>query len=381
GELPLYSCPGNRDRQGDSQSNTPGQEGAVAALPMVHRTTSFSVLDILDPNKFNSKRRQCAVLYKSVGTEFTLGAEDKPEDSGTELAEQKALAEDFDTCKKSADLIRSDKRSNQAEKGLKTPEQKPANLPPMRRFPSLKSLKARWYLCCPLPKHGWLGPPAGSSPLPAPHSPPRLCRTPAPPTAFPKAFPAPERSVGALTAVGRGSVPYPGGCQVLPKMGSAVGAVLVKAPRVGQPFPRPRAPGPGTALVVAPSPVLAASERLRALSPQRSPGAGQADERRSAQSGGCGAAAFHPRARAPGEPGRAAPLPEHPCPNSSGGGSAPRAEPVSSLRPQAVGGRAGGDPGLVCAAQLPFLPSPAVLSPFVLGSQTYGAPAFYTPHL
>lgn len=105
GELPLYSCPGNRDRQGDSQSNTPGQEGAVAALPIVHRTTSFSVLDILDPNKFNSKRRQCAVLYKSVATEFTLGAEDKPEDSGTELAEPKALAEDFDTCKKSAELI------------------------------------------------------------------------------------------------------------------------------------------------------------------------------------------------------------------------------------------------------------------------------------
>ncbi|CAN0106365.1 unnamed protein product, partial [Bubo scandiacus] len=106
GELPLYSCPGNRDRQGDNPSNTPGQEGAVAALPLVHRTTSFSVLDILDPNKFNSKRRQCAVLYKSVGTEFTLGAEDKPEDSGTELAEQKALAEDFDACKKSADLIK-----------------------------------------------------------------------------------------------------------------------------------------------------------------------------------------------------------------------------------------------------------------------------------
>lgn len=105
GDLPLFSCPGNRDRPGDNQSNTPGQEGPVAALPMVHRTTSFSVLDILDPNKFNSKRRQCGLLYKSVGTEFTLGTEDKPEDSGTELPEQKALAEDFDTCKKSADLI------------------------------------------------------------------------------------------------------------------------------------------------------------------------------------------------------------------------------------------------------------------------------------
>ncbi|NXX64623.1 NKX11 protein, partial [Spizella passerina] len=105
GELPLY-CPAGRDRQGDGPSSTPGQEAAVAALPTAHRTTSFSVLDILDPNKFNSKRRHCAGLYKSAGAEFTLGAEDKPEDSGTELAEQKALAEDFDACKKSAELIK-----------------------------------------------------------------------------------------------------------------------------------------------------------------------------------------------------------------------------------------------------------------------------------
>uniref|UniRef100_A0A4W3GMD3 NK1 transcription factor related 2-like,b n=1 Tax=Callorhinchus milii TaxID=7868 RepID=A0A4W3GMD3_CALMI len=37
--------------------------------------------------------------------------------------------------------------------------------------------------------------------------------------------------------------------------------------------------------------------------------------------------------------------------------------------------------GLVCTAQLPFLSSPAVLSPFMLTSQPYGAPAFYAPHL
>ena len=53
--------------------------------------------------------------------------------------------------------------------------------------------------------------------------------------------------------------------------------------------------------------------------------------------------------------------------------------------PLAMHGPAGypahGPGGLVCAAQLPFLSSPAVLSPFVLGSQTYGAPAFYAPHL
>nr|XP_014429024.1 NK1 transcription factor-related protein 1 [Pelodiscus sinensis] len=185
-ELPVYSCPGNRERPGDNRSNTPGQEGAGAALPVVHRTTSFSVLDILDPNKFNSKKRQCSVLYKSAGSEFTLGAEAKPEDSGTELADPKALADDFETCKKSSGLI-----SGGTGGGL---------------------------------GGGGLG--GGLSPLS--HSPP-----------------------------------------------------------MGNPLSMH---GPG------------------------------------------------------GYPG-------HPT------------------------------GGLVCAAQLPFLPSPAVLSPFVLGSQTYGAPAFYTPHL
>lgn len=37
--------------------------------------------------------------------------------------------------------------------------------------------------------------------------------------------------------------------------------------------------------------------------------------------------------------------------------------------------------GLVCTTQLPFLPGHAVLSPFMLGSQTYGAHTFYAPHL
>ncbi|KAB1282269.1 NK1 transcription factor-related protein 1 [Camelus dromedarius] len=70
-------------------------------------------------------------------------------------------------------------------------------------------------------------------------------------------------------------------------------------------------------------------------------------------------------------------------------GVARRPQPLSPSPPMgaplAMHGPAGypahGPGGLVCAAQLPFLSSPAVLSPFVLGSQTYGAPAFYAPHL
>lgn len=59
--------------------------------------------------------------------------------------------------------------------------------------------------------------------------------------------------------------------------------------------------------------------------------------------------------------------------------SPPLGAPLAMHGPAAY--PAHGPGGLVCAAQLPFLSGPAVLSPFVLGSQTYGAPAFYTPHL
>lgn len=87
------------------------------------------------------------------------------------------------------------------------------------------------------------------------------------------------------------------------------------------------------------------------------------------------------------------------APTGGGGGPGPGAGPGAGLpgglsplspsppmgAPLAMHGPAAypahGPGGLVCAAQLPFLSSPAVLSPFVLGSQTYGAPAFYAPHL
>ncbi|XP_040093279.1 NK1 transcription factor-related protein 1 [Oryx dammah] len=83
------------------------------------------------------------------------------------------------------------------------------------------------------------------------------------------------------------------------------------------------------------------------------------------------------------------------APTGGGGGAGPGAglpgglSPLSPSppvgAPLAMHGPAGypahGPGGLVCAAQLPFLSSPTVLSPFVLGSQTYGAPAFYAPHL
>ncbi|OCT96648.1 NK1 transcription factor-related protein 1 [Xenopus laevis] len=102
-ELPIYGCP--RDRQGEHQnSNAPAGPESLGAA--VHRTTSFSVLDILDPNKFNSKLRHCSGLYKT-SREFILKAEDKAE--GPDIANgQKTFLEEFDSCKKSPELIKEE---------------------------------------------------------------------------------------------------------------------------------------------------------------------------------------------------------------------------------------------------------------------------------
>ncbi|XP_040276519.1 NK1 transcription factor-related protein 1 [Bufo bufo] len=109
---PVYGCP--RDRQGDSQSgNTPGQEGLVPAPPAVHRTTSFSVLDILDPNKFNSKQRHCTLVY-SKPSDYILRAEDKPEEAAIDKPNQKPFLEDFDNCKKSPEVLKDGELYQQA---------------------------------------------------------------------------------------------------------------------------------------------------------------------------------------------------------------------------------------------------------------------------
>ncbi|XP_052538175.1 NK1 transcription factor-related protein 1 [Tympanuchus pallidicinctus] len=356
GELPLYSCPGNRDRQGDGQSNTPGQEGAVAALPIVHRTTSFSVLDILDPNKFNSKRRQCAVLYKSVGTEFTLGAEDKPEDSGTELAEPKALAEDFDTCKKSAELIK-DGELYKAEECDLDYSSRPSRSPD-------SELQDDEELCSEeSSSSGSTG--SGSA-------------APGEADAVPQHSEAPEAQPPPSQ--------QPGGGQQQPKP---------KRKRTGSDSKSGKPRRARTAFTYEQlvalenkfksTRYLSVCERLNlALSlsltetqvkiwfqnrrtkwKKQNPGADT-----SAPTGGGGAGGGASGALGGGAlPGGLSPLSHSP----------PMGNPLSMHGPGSYAGHPAG--GLVCAAQLPFLPSPAVLSPFVLGSQTYGAPAFYTPHL
>ncbi|XP_068797137.1 NK1 transcription factor-related protein 1 [Struthio camelus] len=368
GELPLYSCPGNRDRQGDSQSNTPGQEGAVAALPMVHRTTSFSVLDILDPNKFNSKRRQCAVLYKSVGTEFTLGAEDKPEDSGTELAEQKALAEDFDTCKKSADLIKDGELYKAEECDLdygSRPSRSPdSELPDDEELCSEESSSSSSSAAPgeaePGHHHHAEAGEAGAGPPQPPPPPPPPPQQPAAPgggqqsqQAKPKRKRTGSDSKSGKPRRARTAFTYEQLVALENKFKST--RYLSVCERLNL----------ALSLSLTETQVKIWFQNRRTKWKKQNPGADT-----SAPTSGGGAAGGAGGGLGGGAlAGGLSPLSHSP----------PMGNPLSMHGPGSYAGHPAG--GLVCAAQLPFLPSPAVLSPFVLGSQTYGAPAFYTPHL
>lgn len=107
-DLAAYSCPAGRERQGDTQGIA-GQEAVVVAPAPTsnNRTTSFSVLDILDPNKFNSsKRRQCSILYRS-GSEYTVAAAgERAANAFCEIADRKTINDSgLDTCKKAADIF------------------------------------------------------------------------------------------------------------------------------------------------------------------------------------------------------------------------------------------------------------------------------------
>ncbi|CAN0031850.1 unnamed protein product [Bubo scandiacus] len=344
GELPLYSCPGNRDRQGDNPSNTPGQEGAVAALPLVHRTTSFSVLDILDPNKFNSKRRQCAVLYKSVGTEFTLGAEDKPEDSGTELAEQKALAEDFDACKKSADLIKDGELYKAEECDLdygSRPSRSPDSEPPDdEELCSEESSSSSSSAAPGEPDPGHLHAEAAEAGGAQQQAKPKRKRT-----GSDSKSGKPRRARTAFT--------YEQLVALENKFKST--RYLSVCERLNL----------ALSLSLTETQVKIWFQNRRTKWKKQNPGADTSAPTGGGGGGGGAGGGLGGGALA----GGLSPLSHSP----------PMGNPLSMHGPGGYAGHPAG--GLVCAAQLPFLPSPAVLSPFVLGSQTYGAPAFYTPHL
>lgn len=101
GELPVFNCAGGRDAlPAESRETSPRHEPSPAgAPPTLHRTTSFSVLDILDPNKFTSKKQ----TPNRTGCDFTFGAENRSDDSNHTI-EHKSYQEDYD-CKKTSGIL------------------------------------------------------------------------------------------------------------------------------------------------------------------------------------------------------------------------------------------------------------------------------------
>ncbi|KAM4810095.1 NK1 transcription factor-related protein 1 [Rhinophrynus dorsalis] len=367
-ELPVYGCP--RDRQGDSQnSNTPGQEGVVMAPPAVHRTTSFSVLDILDPNKFNSKQRHCTVVYKTGG-DYILRADSKHQDPGTDLANQKNLMEDYDTCKKSIDPIKEDELYQQpAEEDSQNQDFSPSPGSDLEEEEDEEEEEEE--MCS---EEGNNSTTSGTV----------------------------ERDAGGGLTQAEETLPgaSPAGSNQQQSNGKNQGQQNQQQAQNQHGKPKRKRAGSDSKsgkprrartaftyeqLVALENKFkstryLSVCERLNlALSlsltetqvkiwfqnrrtkwKKQNPGADT-----SAPTGGSG----HGGGAGPGMGGGLSPLSHSP----------PMGNPLAMHGHPGYPSHTPG--GLMCTAQLPFLPGPAVLSPFVLGSQSYGAPAFYAPHL
>ncbi|XP_063807888.1 NK1 transcription factor-related protein 1 [Pseudophryne corroboree] len=348
-DLPVFVCP--RDRPGD---NTPGQEGLVAAPPAVHRTTSFSVLDILDPNKFNSKQRHCTIVYKP-SSDFILRAEDKHEEADIDLPNQKPFLEDFDNCKKSPDVLKETEQlyPRAVEEGQGQEDFSPS--PGSDLEEEEEEDEEDEELCSEES--------SGSGPL--------------------------ERAPGAeegLAAEGNASSPQVGSGKGQQQQGQQQQG-KPKRKRTGSDSKSGKPRRARTAFTYEQlvalenkfksTRYLSVCERLNlALSlsltetqvkiwfqnrrtkwKKQNPGADTSAPTGGSNHGG----------------GSAGP--------GMSGGLSPMSHSPTMGNPLGMHGHPGypghGPGGLMCAAQLPFLPGPAVLSPFVLSSQSYGTPAFY----
>ncbi|XP_066577087.1 NK1 transcription factor-related protein 1 [Amia ocellicauda] len=352
-ELSGFSCPGNRDRQqGDNQGNSPRQEAAALANPTVHRTTSFSVLDILDPNKFTSKKRHSSsVLYRSGG-DFSLGSENRGgEDASPVPAEHKPHPEDYDPCKPSADLIKDavlykpDERDRAFSRSPRSPRSPRSDTPD----DELCSDESTSTLPGPLDSepghHEDDGSVTRSSSPGAQAS--QAGQTGQSQQAKPKRKRTGSDSKSGKPRRARTAFTYEQLVALENKFKST--RYLSVCERLNL----------ALSLSLTETQVKIWFQNRRTKWKKQNPGADT-----SAPTGGGGGG-----------------------PNGPGGGLGGGLSPLSPSPP--MGGplsmhtsyASHGPGGLVCTAQLPFLPSHAVLSPFVLGSQTYGAPAFYTSHL
>ncbi|KAM9329479.1 NK1 transcription factor-related protein 1 [Gastrophryne carolinensis] len=362
-EHPVFGCP--RDRQGDRQSDgTPGQEGlVVAAPPVVHRTTSFSVLDILDPNKFNSKQRQCSLVYKPPN-DFIMRAEDKLQEPEGDLPNQKAFIEDYDSCKKSPELLKDGELYQQAADECQNQDFSPSPGSDLEEDDEEDDEE----LCS---EESSLSTTSGT-----------VDRDPGGGTSqaedgLASQLNPPGSQQGAGKNQGQQSQQQQQTQHGKPKRKRTGSDSKSGKPR------RARTAFTYEQLVALENKFkstryLSVCERLNlalSLSLTETQVKIWFQNRRTKwkkQNPGADTSAPTGGSNHGGGPGL-------------GGGLSPISHSPPMSNPLGMHGHPGypshTTSGLMCTAQLPFLPGPTVLSPFVLGSQSYGPPAFYAPHL
>ncbi|XP_030622737.1 NK1 transcription factor-related protein 1 [Chanos chanos] len=341
-ELSVFACPGGRDAlQGESRDSAPRQEPPAVAPPTVHRTTSFSVLDILDPNKFTSKKQP----PNRTGCDFAFGAENRAGDESSHTID-KSYSEDFDACKKSTGILkdgfvyRSDECENDFSRGNHTDSEMQDELCSEESSSALTGNA-----------DGEFGQhedddSINKSPSPSGQQTQQSSSNGQSHPVKPKRKRSGSDSKSGKPRRARTAFTYEQLVALENKFKST--RYLSVCERLNL----------ALSLSLTETQVKIWFQNRRTKWKKQNPGA----DTSAPTSGGGGG----PNGQG-NSLGSLSPL--SPSPPMSG---------HLSMHTSYPGHTPG---GLVCTTQLPFLPSHAVLSPFMLGSQTYGAPAFYTPHL